>query len=183
MLECYLRCMVSQRPNSWLSWLALAEWWYNTHHHSGLKTTPFEALYGYPPPHLNFHQYGVQDPSIKAFCRDITQFLQLLRQNLTATQSRIKHYADKGKSERTFEVGDLVYLRIKPYKQHTLTHMRLGKLLPKYYRPFPIEENIGTVTYRLSLPVEAKVHPVFHVCLLKKKIGQNCPNSPNSSSN
>lgn len=57
-LECYLRSMVTQRPHNWVSWLALAEWWYNFHYHTGLQATPFEMLYGYKPPHLNFHQFG-----------------------------------------------------------------------------------------------------------------------------
>lgn len=34
------------------------------------------------------------------------------------------------------------------------------------------------MAYRLKLLVEAKVYPIFHVSLLKRKIGQNCPSSP-----
>jgi hypothetical protein len=30
----------------------MAEWWYNNNFHTALQSTPFEALYGYPPPHL-----------------------------------------------------------------------------------------------------------------------------------
>lgn len=45
-LECYLRCMCSQRPNQLFKWLSLAEWWYNTSFHSSLQTTPFHALCG-----------------------------------------------------------------------------------------------------------------------------------------
>lgn len=89
----------------------------------------------------------------------------------------MKHYADKSRSERSFLVGDLVYLRIKPYKQSTLSQYVLGKLAPKYFGPFLVLEKIGTVAYRLQLPSHAKVHPVFHVSLLKKKIGSNCSSS------
>jgi hypothetical protein len=52
-LKNYLRSMLLDKPKSWTSWLPLAQWWYNSNFHSSLKTTPFQALYGYPPPHQN----------------------------------------------------------------------------------------------------------------------------------
>jgi hypothetical protein len=42
--------MAFLEPKKWSSWLPLAEWWYNTNFHTSLETTPFEALYSYPPP-------------------------------------------------------------------------------------------------------------------------------------
>ena len=49
-LEGYLRCVTGQTPQNWSKWLPLAEFWYNTNYHNSLKTTPFQALYGIPPP-------------------------------------------------------------------------------------------------------------------------------------
>ena len=51
-LEHYLRAFAADRPQAWVDWLPLAEFWFNTNFHSSLKLTPFEALYGYPPPKL-----------------------------------------------------------------------------------------------------------------------------------
>jgi hypothetical protein len=45
--------MVFQKPREWARWIPLAEWWYNTNYQTSLKTTSFEALYGYPPPQLS----------------------------------------------------------------------------------------------------------------------------------
>jgi hypothetical protein len=48
----YLRCLEGDRPRSWLRWLPWAEFCYNTSLQSALKMTPFEVLYGWPPPPL-----------------------------------------------------------------------------------------------------------------------------------
>ena len=48
-LEHYLRAFVANRPRSWVEWLPLAEFWFNTNFHTSIKLTPFEALFGYSP--------------------------------------------------------------------------------------------------------------------------------------
>uniref|UniRef100_A0A453QY79 Integrase catalytic domain-containing protein n=1 Tax=Aegilops tauschii subsp. strangulata TaxID=200361 RepID=A0A453QY79_AEGTS len=40
-LETYLRCMTTDTPTKWLSWLSLAEYWYNSTYHTTLKMSPF----------------------------------------------------------------------------------------------------------------------------------------------
>jgi transposase InsO family protein len=54
----YLRCLAGDRPRSWLRWLPWAEFCYNTSLQSALKTTPFEVVYGRPPPPLLPFQSG-----------------------------------------------------------------------------------------------------------------------------
>lgn len=51
-LESYLRSMVFLEPKEWYTWLPTAEWWYNTTYHTSLNLSPFQALYGYPPPRI-----------------------------------------------------------------------------------------------------------------------------------
>lgn len=54
-IEMYLRCMTGHRPTDWVTWLPLAEWWYNTNHHSALGMSPYQALYSTHPPSMNYH--------------------------------------------------------------------------------------------------------------------------------
>ena len=50
-----------------------------------------------------------------------------------------------------------------------------NKLFPKYYGPYKVLQNIGTMAYKLELPPYSRVHPVFHVSFLKKVIGDKLP--------
>jgi hypothetical protein len=55
-------------------------------------------------------------------------------------------------SERSFEVGDWVFLRLQPYKQMYLKQAKKdNKLSPKYYGPYKVLQKIGTMEYKLEL--------------------------------
>ena len=86
-------------------------------------------------------------------------------------QARIKHQADKHRIERQLEVGDLVYLKIQPYRHSSHSIHRSLKLYSKYYGPFRVLEKIGKVAYKLLLPDNCNLHPIFYVSQLKKDIG------------
>lgn len=54
------------------------------------------------------------------------------------------------------------------------------KLQPKHFSPLTIEEVLGPVTYRLKLPAQWIIHPVFHANLLMPYYETNEP-EPNST--
>jgi hypothetical protein len=102
------------------------------------------------------------------------QVLQILKDNLTMAQNHMKQQADQHHSERIFEVGDWVFLRLQPYKQMSLKQAKKdNKLSPNYYGPYKVLQNIGTMAYKLELLAYSRVHLVFHVSFLKKVIGDN----------
>jgi hypothetical protein len=54
----YLRCVTGDRPRSWVDWLSWAEYCYNTSLHTALSDTPFEVVYGRPPPPILSYTLG-----------------------------------------------------------------------------------------------------------------------------
>jgi hypothetical protein len=82
-LEAYLRSFSGHRPKDWILWLPLAEWSYNIYVHTSTKFSPFEAVYGYPPPALLPHEHGatrVQAVDDELKSREF--ILTLLKENL-----------------------------------------------------------------------------------------------------
>ncbi|XP_078170149.1 uncharacterized protein LOC144564426 [Carex rostrata] len=110
--------MVFDNQKNWASYLPLAEWWYNTTFHSATKLTPFGALYGYPPPQFSMSSAPKSVvESVNLLLKDRQQALSQLKANLAKAQNRIKQFADRKRSERSFEKGDWVYLKLQPYMQ------------------------------------------------------------------
>ena len=87
-------------------------------------------------------------------------------------------YADRHQLEQSFEVGDLVFLCLQPYKQSTMKISGAKKLKPRFYGPYKILKRVGEVAYELELPEGNKIHNVFHVSYLKKALGQHAVASP-----
>ena len=58
--------------------------------------------------------------------------LQLLKDNLNLAQYRMKQQKNQHRSERSFDVGDWVFLWLQPYKQMSLKKSKKdNKLSPK----------------------------------------------------
>jgi hypothetical protein len=79
----------------------------------------------------------------------------------------MKHQVDKSRSEHSFVEGDLVFLKLQPYVQTSLARKANNKLSFKFFGPFKILQKIGQVAFKLDLPPQAVVNPVFHVSQLK----------------
>jgi hypothetical protein len=89
-----------------------------------------------------------------------------IRQRLKEAQDRQKSYADAHETDRSYKVGDQVFIHIRPNKS-TIRFGKGTKLSPRFIGPFKIQEKIGSVAYHLVLPPHLhKTHNVFHVSIL-----------------
>lgn len=170
-IEMYLRCMTGQKPANWAHYIPMAEWWYNTTFHTSAGMTPYQALYSQLPPSISYQGAKCKDPAVSRFVKDRVNTQLLLKDNLIKSQERMKFYADKKRTEREFQVNDEVYLKLQPYRQMSVNFRRNQKLAARYYGPYKITKRIGNVAYQLDLPIGSRVHNVFHVSQLKKKLG------------
>ena len=74
-------------------------------------------------------------------------------------------------TDRSFQVGDWVWLKLMARAAVGISNLEKGKLAPKYFGPFQISERTGSVAYRLNLPDEARIHNAFHVSMLNPHKG------------
>ena len=76
-LEGYLRNYVSGQQKSWVKWLHLSEFCYNTTFHMSIGMSPFKELYGYDAYTSIYHIFGdSRAPKAKDWIEEIHEVLR-----------------------------------------------------------------------------------------------------------
>ncbi|GKB28870.1 putative reverse transcriptase domain-containing protein [Tanacetum coccineum] len=172
-LEDMLRACVIDFGSSWDRHLPLVEFSYNNSYHASIKAAPYEALYGRKcRSPVCWSEVGDSQLTGPELIRDTTEKIVQIKNRLLTARSRQKSYADKRAKPLEFEVGDMVLLKVSPWKGAVRFGKR-GKLSPRYIGPFKILARVGPVAYTLELPEELKgIHSTFHVLNLKKCLAE-----------
>ncbi|GJW07346.1 putative reverse transcriptase domain-containing protein [Tanacetum coccineum] len=103
--------------------------------------------------------------------RTIQKLEDMLRECVIYFGNRLSagvSYADRRSKPLEFEVGDMVLLKVSPWKG-AMHFGKRRKLSPHYIGPFKILARVHPVAYTLELPEELKgIHSTIHVSNLKK---------------
>ena len=156
---------------SWDTHLPLMEFAYNNSYYGSISMAPYEALYGRKcQTPVCWDEVGKRKLVGPKIFQVTCYKIKVIRDRLKIAQDRQKSYANTRSRDLVFEVGDMVFLRISPWKG-VLRFGKRGKLSPRYIGPYKIVERIGEVAYRLELPSDLdRIHDGFHVSMLRKYI-------------
>ena len=171
-LEQYLRCYICHLQDDWVDLLPVAEFSYNNSQNASTKQTPFFANLGYHPNILPKFPVTSPIPAVAERISTLQQNLLLLRETLESAQENYKRAADKFRRPAPmFKVGDKVWLSTRNLK----IKVPSPKLGHKFIGPYKIMRIISPVAVRLKLPRSMRIHPVFHVSLLKAAVPNPFP--------
>ena len=101
--------------------LPWAQFWYNTSFHQSLGMTPFQAVFGRPPPAMMHYEVDPKDPDpLKDLLQLRDQLLSKLKSNLLKAQQYINMQADKKIRDLQFKVGDMILVKLQPYRKQSV---------------------------------------------------------------
>ena len=169
-IEEVLRHFTASSPGSWDDLLPYVEFAMNNAKSASTGETPFFLNYGTHPRTPVVNQLPVRNPpwnilpSIESVFANRDAVMHRVRNLLQSAQDRQKHYADNSRRPHAFTAGQQVLLSTK-----NLQFQGKGKrkLYPKFVGPFSILHMHGINAAVLALPDDWKIHPVFHVSMLK----------------
>jgi hypothetical protein len=188
-LEQYLRHYVAASHDDWDDWLASAEYAVNSQYNESTKCSAFKLIYGQDPrsPLAVPQEFKVpvmlnssgsktpltvprdfKVPAVQQWHGRMSETLKAAKTALQAAQNKYAAYSKTKKLDVSYAVDEYVLLSSKNIR---LKGPRDGsrKFHPRFIGPFKIIKKVGAVAYKLELPENMKrVHPVFHVSLLKK---------------
>jgi hypothetical protein len=93
--------------------------------------------------------------------------LKITTDNLQKAQQHQAKYADKKHRDIIYTIGDKVLLSSTNLKIQSQVNHPSNKFNSKYIGPFEITEQVSASAYHLKLPKTMRIHPVFHMSLLK----------------
>ncbi|KAG8372903.1 hypothetical protein BUALT_Bualt12G0115500 [Buddleja alternifolia] len=149
--------------------LDVAQFSYNLQRSEATGKSPFELATGQQPltPHtLAISFDSTRCPGAAKMANSWAEQSDLAKSFLEKARRKMKKWVDPKKRHLEFNVGDMVLIKLIPQQFKVFRGKHKG-LVRKYEGPYPVVAKVGKVSYRLDLPSTLKIHPVFHVSMLR----------------
>ena len=152
-----MRKYVNHQQDNWPELVPLAEYAYNTTKTQGTDFTPYQVVYGITPPIY----VAPGEPSQSA----IDEIRKVAYKNLLYSQVLLQEHGNKQRKPATeLRPGDKAYVQKRGARKDRLS----ASLDDKYWGPFPVKQKVGQSSYKLELPPQTRIHPVFNSNVLKR---------------
>jgi hypothetical protein len=166
-LEQMLRAFCGEKQHEWDEHLALAEFAYNNSCQASTGYSPFHLNYGEEPktPVVLLHPTKRNDswnPASADWINNLQADMTKAKRQLAQARDRQAANANKRRRHDEFKIGQKVLL--------STAHLTMDfhqKFKPKWCGPYKVLDKIGAVAYKLELPPQMHIHPVFHISMLK----------------
>ena len=156
-VETFLRFVTNYKQDDWARWLPMAQFAHNNWPSDTTRKSPFFLLMGYNP---RTDWKSATSPLPQVTLR-VDQFKEARAQAqnlmIKAQKSWVKH-----KDTPKYKEGNLVWLEGKNLR----TAQPTPKLGARRHGPFKVVQVMSPINYRLELPTQWSIHPVFHIDLL-----------------
>jgi hypothetical protein len=156
-LETAIRFITDQKQKNWAPYLPIAQFAHNNWPSDTTRKSPFFLLMGFNPCADWVHATS-PIPRVMLRLEQIKEArVQAREAMIKAQQSWVKH-----RDMPKYKEGDLVWLEGENLRINQPT----AKLAPRQHGPFKIIQVMSAINYRLELPTQWSIHPVFHINLL-----------------
>ena len=159
-----LRCLSQQYGAAWDTILPQAEYAFNDSVNRSTGLTPFQIVYGNHPRGIlelrDIKQMERTSAQAQDFAQVMKEVQEQVKDRLMKTANQYRESANKKRRDVQFKVGDLVMIHLKkerlPKGPHTKLQMRkIG--------PFKILQKCGNNAYKIDLPPDVGLSPIFNV--------------------
>ena len=172
-LEDALRAYVNSQQDDWDELLPLMEMAYNNSIQASTGFSPYFLSHGHEMATCLSRAMQRTDniphsaPAAGELLRRWEEAMNAAKEHILKAQERQRKYADQHRRHVTFAVGDRVLLSTENLRERMTG---APKLLERFIGPYAVKRVISSTAYELDLPKSMRLHPVFHVHLLRPYI-------------